>query len=65
MAHHVSGTIEDYDVAGEGTCLTTSLIAYAEDCRRAAARHTQCAEALMAEALRAERAATAVECEGK
>jgi hypothetical protein len=62
MTHHVNGTIEDYDVEGEGTCLTTSLVAYAEDCRRAAALYAKRAEALLAEAGRAERAATAAEC---
>jgi hypothetical protein len=58
MTHRVSGTIDDYYVDGEGTCLTTALIAYAADCRRAAAKR---AEMLIAEAIRAEHAATVAE----
>lgn len=62
MSYHINGTVGDYDVGGEGTCLTTALIAYAADCRKAAAEHHKRAELLTAEAERAERAATAAEC---
>jgi hypothetical protein len=64
MSYHVNGTVDDYDVEGEGTCLCTALIAYAADCRRAALSHQRSAELLLDEAAAAERAATAAEVKG-
>ena len=29
--YHLQGIVNDYDVGGAGTCLTTTLIAYAEE----------------------------------
>lgn len=55
------GLVDDYDVDGEGTCLTTVLIAYASECRKAAGRYQEIAASLLMEAKRAEAAATAAE----
>jgi hypothetical protein len=62
--YFVNGQVEDYDLDGEGTCLTTALISYAEMCRRTADDCTRSAAALLKEAERAEAAATAAEMAG-
>lgn len=59
MSHSINGQVDGYDVDGEGTCLSTALIAYAADCRKAAAEHQTQATMLLAEAARADAAATA------
>lgn len=59
VSHHVQGMVRDYDVDGDGACLATALIAYAADCRRAAKDYQGLAADLLAEAERAEAAATA------
>lgn len=61
MTYHLQGQVDDYDVDGEGTCLTTVLIAYAADCRKSAARYKEIAASLLVEAGRAEAAATTAE----
>ena len=59
MTHHLQGQVTDYDVDGSGTSLEAVLIAYAEDCRKAAKTYQTLAADLLIEALRAEAAATA------
>lgn len=59
--YELHGQVDNYDVDGSGTCLTTVLIAYATDCRKAATNHQELAAALLVEAARAEAAATAAE----
>ena len=61
MTYYLQGEVVGYDVDGEGTCLMTTLIAYAADCRRAATRYQEIAAELLIEAERAEAAATAAE----
>lgn len=59
MPYHLQGEIDGHDVEGDGTCLATTLIAYAADCRKDAASYQRISEELLAEAARAEAAATA------
>lgn len=61
VAFYVRGDVDGYDVEGDGTCLTTALIAYAADCRKAAANYQQLAAQLLVEAARADAAARAAE----
>ena len=61
MTYHLQGMVDDFDVDGDGTCLVTVLIAYAEDCRKNAARYQEIAASLLVEARRADAAATAAE----
>lgn len=61
MTYRIQGIVDDYDLDGEGTCLTTALIAYAKDCRETAERYQKMAKNMLTEAARADAAAAAAE----
>lgn len=44
MSYRMNGVCDGYDLTGEGTCLTTVLISYAEDCRKSAKNYQELAK---------------------
>lgn len=61
MSHSIQGAILHWDLNGEGDSLAAALRAYAADCRKDASAQQALVEALLDEAHRAEKAASAIE----
>jgi hypothetical protein len=61
VRHDIQGVVLDWDVCGTGDSLAAALRAYAADCRKDASAQQTLVEALLDEAHRAEKAASAIE----